>query len=114
VCVCPRFIGSVAGLSLLKPLLLLLWGFRRYLRRKARVFLSGNRWCPDRIFGAGGALGYKLVIVHCGLLDRETVELITKHADTGFISIKTILYTHCPLYRNTAVAASSFTSSRSS
>jgi hypothetical protein len=51
--------STVAGLSLLKPLLLLLWGFRRYLRRKARVFLSGNRWCPDGIFGAGGALGYK-------------------------------------------------------
>jgi hypothetical protein len=56
----------------------------------------------------------RLVIVCCGLLDREIVELITKHPDTGFISIETILYTHCPLYRNTAVAASSFTSSRSS
>jgi hypothetical protein len=53
----------------------------------------------------------RLVIVRCGLLHRETVELITKHPDTGFISIETILYTHCPLYRNTAVAARSFTSS---
>jgi hypothetical protein len=39
------------------------------------------------MFGAGGALGTnRLVIVCCGLLDRETVELIVKHPDTGFIS----------------------------
>jgi hypothetical protein len=42
--------------------------------------LSGNRWCPDGILGLGVPLGTnRLVIVRCGLLDRETVELITKH-----------------------------------
>jgi hypothetical protein len=48
--------------------------------------------------GLGVPLGTnRLAIVRCGLLDRETVELITKHPDTGFISLETILYTHCPL-----------------
>jgi hypothetical protein len=53
-----RHVGSatsvVAGLSLLKPLLLLLWGFRRYLCRKELVFLPGNWGSPYGIFGAGG------------------------------------------------------------
>jgi hypothetical protein len=68
-------------------------------------FSQGIGGVQTGFLGRGVPLGTnRLVIVCCCLLDRETVELITKHPDTGFISIETILYTHCPLYRNTAVA----------
>jgi hypothetical protein len=71
------------------------------VRRKARVFLSGNRWCPDGIFGLVVHLGTnRLVIVRCGLLDRETVELNTIHPDTSFISLETILYTLLALQKH--------------
>jgi hypothetical protein len=46
-------------------------------------------------FGGGVALGYEQADdCCCGPFDRETVELFTKHSDTGFISVETILYTH--------------------
>jgi hypothetical protein len=98
---------AVAGLSLLKPLLMLLWGFRRYLRRKARVFLPRNRWCPDGIFGVGGALGYgQDDDCCCGLLDRETG---VDHETPGhwfYFNRDNSLHTLPTLYRNTAVTSS--------
>jgi hypothetical protein len=42
----------------------------------------------------------RLVIVRCGLLNRETVELNTIHPDTGFISLETILYTLLTLQKH--------------
>jgi hypothetical protein len=91
-------IHSVAGLSLLKPLLLLWWCFRRYLCRKARVFLSGNRRSPDGIFGAGACSWVWLCVV-ASL--RGRLELIAKHSDTGFMSVETILYTHIAHFTET-------------
>jgi hypothetical protein len=69
-------------------------------------FSQGIGGVQTGFLGLGVPLGTnRLVIVRCGLLDRETVELITKHPDTGFISIETILYTlptlqkHCCSYQ---------------
>jgi hypothetical protein len=42
----------------------------------------------------------RLVIVRCGLLDRETVELNTIHPDTGFIWLETIFYTLLSLQKH--------------
>jgi hypothetical protein len=66
-------------------------------------FSQGIGGVQTEFLGRGGVLlgTNRLVIVCCGLLDRETVELITKHSDTGFISVETIIYTYIAYFTET-------------